>query len=120
MQPVGDVGGEEDAEEEGQASRGIRAPGNPTDEERDSHSRNHIPYRSLCDICVRARGRADPHHSRGAENRYSEAQVSADYWFLGRQSAQGRDGIPVLVIYERVRRVLYAHVVPSKGLTRRW
>ena len=40
-----------------------------------------------------ARELSDPHHSRGAPNRYSEAQVSADYCFIGRQSDQGRAGM---------------------------
>ena len=107
-------GGDETAQ--GQPSRGIRAPGSPTDEVRREHERTHIPYRSLCDACVKARGRADQHGRGAPEDRYSEPQISADYWFMGRASERGREDTPALVLYERVRKALYAHVVPAKGV----
>ena len=115
MRPVGE-GGEDGDVAEAQAPRGLRAPGSPTEEERTIHERTHLPYRSWCDSCVKGRGQAAPHRSAGTEGRYSEAQISADYWFMGGADEGGSDSLPVLVVYEKTRKVLHAHTVPAKGV----
>lgn len=39
----------------------VRAPREPSKEERDEHCLTHLPYRSWCRHCVRGRGREWPH-----------------------------------------------------------
>ena len=114
VRPVGESQ-DDDAPEEGQASRGLRAPDRATEKERADHARTHLPYRDWCDICVRARGIAQPHGSGASPERYSEPQISCDYWYMGGQSQAEAEKIPVLVIWEKMRKALYAHVAPSKG-----
>ena len=113
--PVDDGGASGGMAEEGQTSRGLRAPNSPSDEEREAHNRSHIPYRSWCDACVRGRGRAHAHASAVAPGRYSEAQICADYCFMGGMFEEGREKIPVIVLYEKCRKSLYAHTAPTKG-----
>ena len=115
MRPVGEDGGDEDEAAEGQASRGLRMPGSPSEEARASHARTHIPYRDWCDCCVAGRRQAAAHRSASREGRYSTAQIAADYWFMGGSDDANRESLPVLVFYEKVRKVLYAHAAPAKG-----
>ena len=82
--------------------------------------------------CVERRGNASPHKpaQMRPEEKYSLLQVGADYWFTGARvdvssssdspasggvASEGADRLPVLVMYERVRRVLYGHRVERKG-----
>ena len=39
----------------------LRAPGCPTQEERDRHECTHMPHRAWCPVCIEAKGREDPH-----------------------------------------------------------
>ena len=38
-----------------------RDPGDPTAREREDHCVTHIPYRSWCPICVKAKGKEEAH-----------------------------------------------------------
>ena len=42
-------------------------------------------------------------------------QLHLDYWFVGGQGETGRENLPVLVMFEQVREVLFAHRVDQKG-----
>ena len=45
-----------------------RDPGDPTTKEREDHNATHIPFRSWCPICVKAKGREEAHRNgRGKE-----------------------------------------------------
>ena len=89
---------------EAQASVGMAAPVEPSSAEREEHARNHLPYRSWCDVCVRARALATGHSShRDVQDRYQKPQIVLDYWFV-----DGR--LPVLVMYERNRQALFGHL----------
>ena len=55
-----------EVEEEGgevQPQRMVRAPGDPTEAEREEHEITHVPYRSWCEHCVKSRGE-DGQHGR--------------------------------------------------------
>ena len=70
-------------EEEGEAQRGVRDPGEPTISMREEHELTHWPYRSWCSACVRARGRDNP--SRRVEGGFDEhvlPRIRMDYGFL--------------------------------------
>eukprot|EP00435_Cladocopium_sp_Y103_P041886 s2323_g11.t1 len=54
----------EDQEEEQQQAtkaKGIKAPAQPTPQERAEHELTHLPYRSWCPTCVQSKGRSDNH-----------------------------------------------------------
>ena len=40
-----------------------RDPGDPTKKEREDHNATHIPFRSWCPICVKAKGREEAHRN---------------------------------------------------------
>ena len=46
----------------------VKDPGGPTAEELALHELTHLPHRSWCPICVKARGKEDPHY-RAAKNK---------------------------------------------------
>ena len=43
----------------GKPARGLSAPSEPTQKERELHDLTHVPYQPWCTMCVRAKGRAD-------------------------------------------------------------
>ena len=90
-------------------------PTSPSEEERATHERNHLPFRAWCDACVEGRGQAAPHRAASTEGRYSEAQMSGDYWFMGGADEGNRESLPVLVLYEKVRKGVFA-----RGCSRRF
>ena len=51
---------EEDGEE-GRKGKGLPSPPIVSRKEREEHELTHLPYRSWCPQCVRARGRNQPH-----------------------------------------------------------
>ena len=100
---------------EAQVPKGLPAPEMPTKAQREIHARTHLPYRVWCDICVQGRGQASPHKSPdAAADRYTSPQLHLDYWFIGGQGETGRESLPALVMYEKVREVLFAHRVEQK------
>ena len=58
-------GSSDEGEEEARASIGKKSPKDPTVRQREEHERTHMPYRSWCEDCVRARARNAPHHKKG-------------------------------------------------------
>ena len=56
------------------------SPSDPTPEERERHNKTHVPYRSWCSVCKRARGREDKHLRQTKEERaLGLPKVSMDY-----------------------------------------
>ena len=108
--------GEDPQVAEAQVPKGLPAPDMPTRTQREIHARTHLPYRVWCDICVQGRGQASPHQAPDATaDRYMSPQLHLDYWFIGGQGETGRESLPVLVMYEKLREVLFAHRVEQKG-----
>ena len=44
----------------------LRSPVRPSAEAIDRHNSTHVPYRSWCEVCVRAKGKEDPHPRKRA------------------------------------------------------
>ena len=102
---------------EAQIAKGIPAPEAPTAKEKEEHARTYLPFRQWCDICVKARGIADRHSSKPADpDRYRVPQLVLDFWFMGGLGSEGRDSLPVLTMYERMREALSGHRVDTKGV----
>ena len=55
------ITGEEDTQQAALPAKGIKAPQQPTGQERREHNLTHLPYRSWCSICVESKGRANNH-----------------------------------------------------------
>ncbi|CAE7562226.1 unnamed protein product [Symbiodinium sp. CCMP2592] len=55
---------EEQAEQPDSRPRGLRAPRNPTAQERAEHELTHTPYQAWCEKCVEGKAREDPHRRR--------------------------------------------------------
>ena len=51
----------EEETQQAQRPRGMKAPQQPTRQERFEHELTHLPYRSWCPICVKSKGRTDNH-----------------------------------------------------------
>ena len=51
----------EDEPQQAQRAKGMKAPQQPTRQERLEHELTHLPYRSWCPICVKSKGRTDNH-----------------------------------------------------------
>ena len=52
---------DEDNQQAALPAKGIKAPQQPTEQERREPNLTHLPYRSWCSICVESKGRANNH-----------------------------------------------------------
>ena len=78
-----DTDAEKQEGEEAPAKR-TRNPSDPTQDEKERHWSTHLPYRSWCPICVKARGREDKHQAGRRKNDGSELpNISMDYAEIG-------------------------------------
>ena len=50
---------------EARTLRGKKSPKDPTARQREEHERTHMPYRSWCEDCVRAKGKKRPASQKG-------------------------------------------------------
>ena len=89
-------------------------PMQPTKKQIEEHlARSHNPYRSWCDICVRASGKEDPHRHLAQQDRVIPVFV-CDYAFL-KSDSDPEDKITIFVLKECNSRSLFACVCPTKG-----
>ena len=64
----------------------VRDPGGPTPEEKALHDLLHLPHRSWCEICVKARGKEDPHFKKKNTKAVPDKPVvTFDYKSFGRE-----------------------------------
>ena len=100
--------------EECQEPQGLPDPGKPTAQEIATHNLTHLPHRSWCPVCIKARARDRPHRPRRGPEEKEVPEVVFDYGFMG---ARGDDDTQaILVIKDRRTRMHFSHVVPRKGL----
>ena len=61
----------------------LRGPVRPSAEAIDRHNSIHMPYRSWCEVCVRAKGKEDPHPRKrvGKVDKHADKllRISMDY-----------------------------------------
>ena len=122
VEEVGDVENEdfeeikcqEDESEEARRPEVLRDPGAPTPKEIEEHNVTHLPFRSWCPHCVS--GKAQDRHHRRRENTDEKQipEIVFDYVFMA--SAEDEETIPVQVARDRRTQMLFAHVVPRKGM----
>ena len=107
----------DEEEEYGAARPNIRdISKEPTDKEIEEHYMHHSEFRQWCPHCVK--GKAVSYGSRRKKDSDDGLpMISIDYMFMGDQ--QGREeekGMPTLVMKDRRTKVLWARVVPAKGV----
>ena len=113
-------GGPADAHEvaEGPGPRGMKGPQKFNRQEREEHELTHIPYRSWCDVCVRARGRKGPHFrkDKAADSAVEDVPgISQDYYFMNDRDRQ-EGSIPILIKLDESTGEKYSRAVGRKGV----
>ena len=92
-----------------------RNPSEPTPEEKQKHWAVHLPYRSWCPVCVKARGREDPHRAQKERKADLELpQISMDYAEIGNDQEEG-EARKLLVGRDRQSKFTFCHLVKCKG-----
>ena len=110
-EPAGDAPGEEAPQR-----RELRCPIAPSQQEFDDHCRRgHVVYRDWCPVCVRSRGREDPHR-RNEELHVREGVpvVCMDYKTI----KKGKP--PWMVLRDQGSRCISSHQARCKGPQDRW
>ncbi|CAE7681372.1 unnamed protein product [Symbiodinium sp. CCMP2592] len=79
---------EEQAEQPDSRPRGLRAPRNPTAQERAEHELTHTPYQAWCEKCVEGKAREDPHRRREPSDDPVTPLVTMDYHFYSRDGKE--------------------------------
>ena len=116
--------GDDEEQEEGRKPRVLKDPKKPKPEEVEEHMKTHLPYRSWCPHCVRARGIDSSHRaSRNTEEGKAIPTVHADYMFM--KGSQGdedeEEGVaPILVMKESSTRSTRSMLIPKKGDSVQW
>ena len=109
-----------DAEDECEPRRVAPDPGSPTEQEREDHRIDHLPYRCWCEHCVMGRGVGEQHR-RGPECKLPV--ISFDYLLVTKKGVFMKDEVrdeevllKILVVKDSLSKWIGAHVVKSKGL----
>ena len=103
----------ENESEEARVPKVFRDPGAPTESEIEQHNVTHLPFRAWCPSCVEVKARDRPHRRQDVEDK-SLAEVVFDYGFLGAQGEE--ETVSIQVARDTRTKMLFAHVVPRKGL----
>ena len=94
------------------------------------HRECHIPYQSWCEDCVEGRGREMGHSHVDMVSR-SIPTIAFDYLFINDKGVflraevdektfeEDPSGIKVLVVKDSKSKMLFAHVVPAKGIDKK-
>ena len=97
----------------------VQNPLLPSRAEVEEHELTHLPYRSWCSHCVRAKGRAADHR-RQHDRLHDIRELHLDYCFMGTNAVS--DSInpklhAILAVKDKDTRMLMGTVVPKKGST---
>ena len=105
----------------------LKNPVKPSAEEVEKHNATHLPYRSWCDVCVRAVGREDPHRRGEAKrngNENSLPKVSMDYQELISRAKKDPDDddavVKIIVAKDEPTGTIFAYRVNQKGSGDEW
>lgn len=106
--------------EEARAPLVKKSPIKPSELEVQEHNATHIPYRSWCPVCVRSRGRNDPH--KAVDHEATEfPSLWMDYWFASTKAAKNKEEkkaseYPCLAMFDFRDKGILSLLVPQKGL----
>ena len=114
----------DNTETETAEARFLPGPHEPIQSQAEDHcASGHIPFRSWCSECVRARGICEQHRRR--RDRREICVFSFDYLHLdeagkpinrGATAAGAKAALTILVAKDSLGKAVFAHVVPQKGV----
>ena len=96
-----------------------RDPGDPTPEEREQHFITHLPYRSWCPVCVKAKGREESHRKQEGKEEAIKPTMRIDNKSFG-QEIESDDKATALVIKDSKTKMHFAHLCDAKGSSDEW
>jgi len=96
-----------------------RDPGDPTLKEREDHNATHVPYRSWCPVCVKAKGKEEAHRNLKGSEKSCKATISFDYKSFG-QEADEDDKATAIVYKDDKTKMTFGHVCECKGASDEW
>ena len=102
-----------EGDEEARSARPATTPKTPTPEEYRIHRLTHLPYRSWCPHCVKAKKRNPSHRRIGKEGKRNIPVISMDYMFVNNKGEDHAN--PTLVIKDHWRGGVWAFMVIRKG-----
>ena len=70
-------------------AKGVKAPAQPTPQERAEHELTHLPYRSWCTICVQSKGRQDHHKAQQSK----QPVIQCDFAYI--KGLQDKTVVPI-------------------------
>ena len=100
---------EEDNQQAALPARGIKAPQQPTEQERREHNLTHLPYRSWCSICVENKGRANNHPTQKTS---TVLVIQCDFAYI--KGIHDKQVIPVLTAIDVETGMSMATMVQDK------
>ena len=107
---------------DGRVPKRLNAPIRPSAKDIACHNITHLPYRSWCSVCVRAKGREDAHRrskkSGKDENKDGLPIISLDYQHL--DESEDLKKIKVIIGKDETSGSIMAHVIKVKGPTDEW
>ena len=89
----------------------------PTEQELEEHNATHLPHRSWCPVCTKARGKEDAH--KKAQVKGEKPIVSMDYKTFGENPGED-DKMTMVVMKDEMTGCVAAHVCQTKGATDQW
>ena len=102
------------------AMKVLPSPQRPSMREVEEHSTCHLPYRSWCPICVKARGKEDD-HGRCEVRKDRKPVVVMDYKSLGASlEEEGDAALTAIVMRHQETGMIAGHLVQKKGVSDDW
>ena len=101
-------------EDDSSNKQGFARPRLPTEKEFETHNATHVPHRAWCPSCVAGRARDRAHFAAVPHDVKDIPQMFFDYCFLKTEGEE--ETIAIQVARDRRSCMLFAHMVPRKGL----
>ena len=99
----------EDESQQAQRAKGMKAPQQPTRQERLEHELTHLPYRSWCPICVKSKGRTDNHPKQASK----QPVIQVDFTYM--KAFGDKQVLPVLTAIDVESGMALAVLVQDKN-----
>ena len=99
----------EEETQQAQRPRGMKAPQQPTRQERFEHELTHLPYRSWCPICVKSKGRTDNHPKQTSK----QPVIQVDFTYM--KAFGDKQVLPVLTAIDVESGMAMAVLVQDKN-----
>ena len=99
-----------DTLQEARRARGRPQPTQPTKQEMEEHALTHMPYRSWCPICVKAKGKQDAYKQQQSK----QPVIQIDFAYL--KTSEDEQSLAVLTAVDVQSQLCMALAVPNKAM----